>query len=354
MALRVLPLLAFSVLTGLSCATAASAAPPQNAATQLEKVPLSGKVVLEITEGDFVHPAFSPDGKRLAYSGVIVQDGTELTTVEVLDIASGDLTTLLDAESSKRFAVYKSFVFDLRWTDHRTLVAHISDGDADVTAVTFDVVKGKILSEEFHGTEDTDLEFAGENRPSFAFPAWPIGVLRSALDNNPVDAGGDRLVVQKRFAGEDDHIWLLELSAGRATKILDVPEDPRQMLTGGFGHTDSLIFAMERGPQIILYHYQDGETIEYGRIETAAGRGRLDLKHSFHDSVFFQVKRFRSYEQGHNPLFLYDASGLREVEVEGDLYDAAVSPDGALLCLVLWRGGQRRLIIVELPPQPRH
>ena len=378
MTFRVFLLIALAAFPAASCASPASDATPQEPASEFEKIPLSVGTVLEITDGDFVHPAFSPDGKKLAYSGVVVQENTELTEIFVRELESGETARLLGADKSSGYAVYKSFVIGLEWKDNNTLVAEISDGDVDSTAVTFDVTKRKILSEEFSSEDDRIPALSPLGRRAKAtFTQWPEGVLGSAL-NQPLirigsetgpDAGPDvgpdasnvtpvALVVQKRHAGEDDHIWRLDFPTGEITKLMDVPEQPLQRLVGGTAKGDAILFALRQGSQVRFYEYRDGEVTELGKISTKEGGGWVDVKFAVWSHSIFLLRRHASYERGHNPLFLYDASGLREVEVPGDtkadLYDAAVSPDGNLLCLVLWRDDQRHLLVLELPDRPQH
>ena len=335
---------------------------------KIDKIDFGGSNPIAITDGDFVHPAFSPDSKRLAYSGVIVRDGTELTEIFVRDLDSGETVRLLDSGKSEGYAVYKSFVISLEWKDDNTLVAEISDGDVDSTVVTIDVSRRKILSEEFGDSEARIPEFGPVGlRAKATFTEWPESVLGSALHQLFIQLGGEgkeesvdaliALIVQKRHAGEDSHIWRLDFHSGKATKIMDVPDGPNTpyaRLIGGFGYKDSVVFGLQRATGITLYRHQEGTTDEVTRIDSTENSGHVDVKRSSWDATFFLLKRHRSYEQGHNPLFLYDASGLREVEADGDLYDATISPDGTLLCLALWRNGQRHLIVQGLPAPPQH
>ena len=335
-----------------------------------EKIDFSGgdpTAHIAITDGDFVHPAFSPDSKRLAYSGVIVRDGTELTEIFVRTLGSGETVRLLDSVKSKDFAVYKSFVIGLEWKDDNTLVAKISDGDVDATIVTFDVNEKRILSTDFSGYDDRGIF---ESNPVGAqakatFTDWPASVLGSALNQPFIQLGSEAnednveaLVVQKHHAREDDHIWRLDFATGAITKLMDVSDKPYARLIGGFGYKGSVIFTLQRAAGITIYRSQESSVgqvpEEIAEIEGAETTAWVETKHSSWEATFFQVRRHRSYEQGHNPLFLYDASGLREVEAGGDLYGASVSPDGTLLCLVLWRDSQRHLIIQGLPTPPQH
>jgi uncharacterized membrane protein YfcA len=317
--------------------------------TPLPTVSITEKTVATITDGDFVHPAFSPDGKKLAYSGVIVENKTELTEIFVRDLKTGNVTRLLDTEKSQSYAVYKSYVFDLTWKDNQKITAHISDGDVDSTVVTFDVAEGKILSEEFSSEEMNIPEFSPlGQRAKATFTDWPEGVLGSALNQPFIQIGDDALVVQKHYAREDDHIWRLDFTTGKITKLMDVPEKPYQSLASGFPFGDSIVFALRQPSRITIYLYQDGEVAKLVEIPTEEGRGRTRVKHHSGAGVLFLLQLHRSYEQGHNPLLLYNHSGLHEIKVENELYDAAVSPGGKLLCLVLWQNNQRHLVIKEL------
>jgi len=105
----------------------------------------SNEIIARIDDGDFVHPAFSPDGTRLAYAKVVVRDKTEFAEVYVREISSGRTWRLLDATTSAKYATYKAFVYRLDWTSNDRLVASISDGDVDSTQVEFDVDVRRIV-----------------------------------------------------------------------------------------------------------------------------------------------------------------------------------------------------------------
>ena len=50
------------------------------------EIEIAGKTIAAIENGDIIHPTFSSDSKRLAFSKVIVKNKEELTEIGVLDL----------------------------------------------------------------------------------------------------------------------------------------------------------------------------------------------------------------------------------------------------------------------------
>lgn len=61
------------------------------------EVKISGGLVGTIKNGDFVHPTFSPDGKLLAYSRVLVKRDLEGTEVLLSDLSTHKQSVLLNS-----------------------------------------------------------------------------------------------------------------------------------------------------------------------------------------------------------------------------------------------------------------
>ena len=120
-----------------------------------------------ISDGDFIHPTLSPDGRYLAVSRVIVtklKNGfLKLTDIRIYDLPGGTYRTFLTTAQSKKFASYSAFVIAIRWKSNNRFIADISDGDVDSTEVTFNVVRGKVSEKANRNAADkNDLENKAE------------------------------------------------------------------------------------------------------------------------------------------------------------------------------------------------
>lgn len=308
---------------------------------------ISDQTVLTIDGGDFVHPAFSPDGKKLAYSRVVVERGSELTEVLVQDLAAKDAVTFLDADASRKYAVYTSFVSGMRWIDEKTLEVQIVDGDVDGTLVTFDVVSGDILSEKAYGMDEEFMESAGEkaflDKATSAFPALRREVLRSGTHFQATDGSA---VLQKRYHGEDEHIWFLDAERKEMFRLLELPEGSVHRLRGGFSFGHSIVFLLSLENNSFIIGYQGGKVSKLAEIRTS-NSARLEVKHAADEGVVFLVPAHQSYERGNNPLFLFDASGLKRITEIPELYDVEIDPAGQRICLVVWENDQRHLLVMD-------
>lgn len=314
------------------------------------EIPASGKILITLEDGDYVLPRFSPDSHYLAFAHVVMQGNTELTDIQVLDLKTLKVTTLLDAKGSLEFAVYKSFVAGFSWKDATTLKAGISDGDVSGVDLIFDVAAGKLtgkkpfsLADDASGGEETlSPELAT------AFPSIPPPVLANALANG-FKVGEKKYIVQKNYWKQDNHIWYLDAGSRRMTRLVDIPDEWIYSLRGGFASGKAFILLVAYGQEAWLARHAGGkmELLHRFTVKNYQQTG-LRVEYVRGDRVLFQVSTGPDYEKRENFLFIHDKSGLRKIKETAPIYDLDVDNDGRLLCLSQWKGNHRRLVVREL------
>jgi hypothetical protein len=311
-------------------------------------IPASGKILATLEQGDYVLPRFSPDARYLAFAHVVMQDNTELTEIQALDLKTLKLTTLLDAKGSREFAVYKSFVAGFFWTDATTLKAGISDGDVNGVNLIFDVAAGKLVSKKPFSLDDTpEREEAPSPELTAAFPAMPPPVLANALANG-FRAGEKKYVVQKNYWKQDNHVWLLDAGSKQLTKLVNIPEPWIYSLRGAFASGNAIILLVAYGQEAWLARHAGGRLELLYRFPVKNyQQTALRVEHARGERVLFQVSTGPDYEKRENFLFVYDRSGLRRIRETAPIYDLDVDTAGRLLCLSLWKGNNRRLVVRE-------
>jgi len=314
-----------------------------------QDIPASGKILATLEQGDYVLPRFSPDARYLAFAHVVMQDNTELTEIQALDLKTLRLTTLLDAKGSREFAVYKSFVASFFWTDATTLKAGISDGDVNGVNLVFDVAAGKLVSKKpFSLADDTpDREEAPSPELTAAFPTMPPPVLANALANG-FRAGEKKYVVQKNYWKQDNHVWLLDAGSKQLTRLVNIPEAWIYSLRGAFASGNAIILLVAYGQEAWLARHAGGRLELLYRFPVKNyQQTALRVEHARGERVLFQVSTGPDYEKRENFLFVYDRSGLRRIRETAPIYDLDVDTEGRLLCLSLWKGNNRRLVVRE-------
>ena len=163
---------------------------------KVRSVELYDKQLAVISEGDFVHPRFSPDGTQLIYADVLVRDGVEGTSVYLMDLKSKSVRTLLGAEDADKYSVYKVFVTNIQWLDNTRVALMLSDGDVGTTEMILKVTDDAIthLSTRELDTEvliDTPAELVSlRDKILAAFTGWDADVLNDALLHNPTASRG--------------------------------------------------------------------------------------------------------------------------------------------------------------------
>lgn len=312
-------------------------------------IPVSGKILATLENGDYVLPRFSPDARYLAFAHVVMQGNTELTEIQALDLKTLKVTTLLDAKGSLEFAVYKSFVSGFFWTDATTLKAGISDGDVNGVDLVFDVAAGKLVSKKpfSHAGDASGTERAPAPDMSAAFPALPPPVLANALANG-FRVGEKKYVVQKNYWKQDNHVWLLDAGSRQLTRLVDIPETWIYSLRGAFASGNAIILLVAWGQEAWLARHAGGRLELLYRFPVKNyQQTELRVEHARGERVLFQVSTGADYEKRESFLFVYDRAGLRKIRETAPIYDLDVDVEGRLLCLSLWKGNSRRLVVRE-------
>lgn len=314
------------------------------------EIPASGKVLLTLRDGDYVLPHFSPDARYLAFAHVLLQGTTELTEIQALDLKTLKVTTLLDAQGSREFAIYKSFVANFTWKDATTLKAGISDGDVNGVNLFFDVAAGKLIGKKpFSLTDDAaDREEALTPELTAALPSIPPPALANALANG-FKVGQRKYIVQKNYWKQDNNIWFLDTERKQISKIVDIPDVWIYSLRGAFASGNAIILLVAYGPDAWLARYSGNRLDLLYRfpVKNYQQTG-LRVMHARGDRVLFQVSTGPDYEKRENFLFVYDKAGLKKIRETAPIYDLDVDNEGKLLCLSQWNGKQRKLVVREL------
>ena len=322
-------------------------------AAPVEEIQISGKAVATIRNGDYVHPTFSPDGKFLAYSKVIVRRDFENTEVLLYRLSTGKTSVLLNSQRARKYGTYKAYVSDMTWTSPRRLAVVISDGDVDSTRLTFDPYTRRLLRERDEGGDEIEprplspVYKQARQQAVTLFPEFPRNVLDSALADFPVVLPGKGIVLQKNYAGHDEDVWFLDFQGKSVKRLMDLPEDAPRTFRGGLSFGSAIIIALDRGSKTYLFLYQDDKIKPLTEIKSS-GVSWIEIKHRSSEGVVFLVRTQPTYERGDNPLFIFNGDRLLQVKEYPELYDAAVDPAGQRIAFCYWQGERRHIVIKDL------
>jgi hypothetical protein len=320
---------------------------------------ITTEIMTEMDDGDYVLPQFSPDGRYLAYSKVLVEKAEnganfENTAVLLYDTVLHDVKTLLAADKAKNFAVNQSFVIELNWIGRQKLQVALGDGDLGATYLTFDISSGKALKTEYHNGDEGTLPFKGAEKKAFdraigLFPQLDRGVLENVLRNSHLILPGKGIIYQKNFEGEDNHIWLLDFITKTKVCLLKMPLRCNYAIKGGFCFGADLIFLLDYARDSVarMYRYRHGK-VELIQEFIKPEYQSLIVKNHSPKGVFFLVRLARVYEQSQNPFYYYDGQKLTEIRDCNQLCDVAVDCNGAKIAFCYWRDHQRRIIVKKV------
>ncbi len=313
----------------------------------------SGATVTTINNGDFVHPTFSPDGKVLAYSNVLVKGDFENTQVFLHDLSTNRRSILLNSKKAATYATYKAFVSEMKWTTAKRLEVMISDGDVDSTLLIFDPQSRRLLKERAEGGDELEtrplspIEQKAYQQARSLFPSFPREVLDNALRSTALVIPDQGIVLQKNYAGHDNNVWFLDFQNKSVRALINLPDDSLNAFNGGVGFRSAIVLALSRGPRTYFFLYRDGKISRPGEFNSS-GFGWIEVKHVSSAKVIFLLRTHGTSDQGDNSLFVFDGTQLLRIKEYSQLYDAAVDPAGRRIAFCYWAGDKRHIVVKEL------
>lgn len=313
---------------------------------------VSDRIIVRIDDGDFVHPAFSPDGRRLAYAGTIVRNKTELTEVFIRDLDSGATWRLLDADTSRKYAIYKAFIYKLEWASDTRLIASVSDGDVGTVLVEFDVDAQRIVNErgDYDGEAEWYADIERRMRLVKPLPGWDPDVLRNAFENS-IELEDGSFLIQPQYAGVAPDVFHITRQ-GQLTQLTRLDKDAFNALCGGLLVGDSVLFLLansrtgnSRTADLLRYRKGRIEKLDTITTLTEPQLHRLDTARAY--AVFF-VSTGYAYQRSPGKLYEYRSGTLRTWPSPAPLHTVAIDSVGRKLSLVMWDSDRRIIEVREM------
>lgn len=313
---------------------------------------VSNGVISRIDNGDSLLPVFSPNGKQLAYVRTIIQRQTELTEVRVRDLSTGADWLLLDADTARKYAVYKAFVYKLEWTSSDRLVASVSDGDVGTTLVEFDVAARRIID----ARQDEDLEAAWyaeierRMRTVAQLPDWNRPVVENAFQNS-VELQDGSFLIQPQYAGVAPDVFHIT-QQGRLTRLTRLDKNAYNALCGGLLVGDSLLFLLAdsrtgNSRKASLLRYRNERIEKMTSVATLTEPELIPL-HVRQSRALFFVSTGYPYQRSPGVLYDYASGQLRSWPAPNILHGATADSSGRKLSLVMWENDRRVIEVREI------
>lgn len=320
--------------------------------TKINTTTLVEKPLVKLTEGDFIYPRLSPDEKHLVYANSIVREGIEGTSIHKFNLKTKKRLTLLDEFKANEYRHYKVFVTSLNWNKQDTIIAGLSDGDVDVTNVTFESHSGKRLNQEFSDFDSYKLskEFTIIKKSILEiFPEWVERekmVLHDALFQHASIVPDRGVILQKQYAGYDSDIWFIDIKNKKQNRILKLTDNHHYARFGGAVTVGgNIIFLVDRDDGAYLFELSNAGNLKpLGFFENDMQGCLLKVKYTSTGEAIFMLVLNRSYQVGNNPLFIYSVdNGLQQITDYKQYYDVNVSSSGTLIATSYWVGNKRHI-----------
>jgi hypothetical protein len=325
------------------------AAPPKSSISRMP-----GAIVAEVNGIDVVHPTFSPNGRFLAYSKVLVQKGRENTAVYILDLTTKKTTTLIDDKTAEKYRTYSAFVSGMEWSRGDRLSVTISDGDVDSTELIFDPQTKKLVATKFWEGGESSYRRSREQKKLAQrilplFPNIDRAVLNQAIQGQQAGLLNDRVLLKGKLFDTEDIFWVLNLRSKSATKLFESgnPLSGAELSNvAAIGNT--LFFALTTAgtvPQLV--RYRDGKIEVLGQLTGVSNEHEFEVLHDSGSKVILISRIYATYDRGNNPLYILENGQIRRSNVFGELYDAQVSANGQRIAYCYWTKQGKRQILVR-------
>ncbi len=312
----------------------------------INKIEISENTLATINDGDFVYPKFSPDGKLLAYSKVLVED-IENSEIHLFNLQTQNKTVLLDAQRAKKYAVYASFVAELKWLGLNRLQARISDGDVDSTILTFNTQTRRVIKKNFSSGDDFErIASPLEKTVDKAFPEISREFIETAFNMNQAFKIGERgPVLQFSHAQADSNIWFFDFQTKQKQLLIENPQNSDDYRLAGALETNGNLLLMVEYKEELLFHLKRSDKIEL--IARTKFGGEFEPKFEAASKAFFLLKQPNSETEKPSSLWYFDGSQLSLVADVENLCDAEIDSKGKTIAFCFWNKTGKRDITVR-------
>ncbi len=309
-----------------------------------------GETITEIIGKDLVHPTLSPDGKFLAYAEVIVENKRENTAVRILNLATNQNFLLISPQVAAKYKTYSSYVSSMDWNQADRLAVTISDGDVGSAILTFQPFQKKLLSVRYEeAMEFSPADEKLRKRIWAQFPQVQSEELNLALLHHRRLETRDTVLMAGELLRKEKNLWLLDFQK-RSIKSLFKATDPLAKATIASSKVASngtfLLILDTSDDRRFLVIYKDGQIQK--RQPLGGLKGRPEILHAAHNKIWIMSYVYNTYEEGNNPLYIWDNGELRQATDYDRLYAVHVNRQGTRIAYCYWIDGKRRITVKEL------
>ncbi|MDH4128135.1 MAG: hypothetical protein OEV44_05240 [Spirochaetota bacterium] len=314
------------------------------------------KSLITFNDGDYINPRFSPDSRYLAYSKVLVENKMENTEIIVYDFEKNKSKILLDSKSAKTYAIYKTFIYSIKWLDNKLLHVKIGDGDVNSTEITFDIDTGKQIEEKRVTLDEVDKRYKlkiqkTHNKTIEIFPDIDAQVLDSALNDRHLYVPEKGLLIQKRMAGTDSHVWYFDFESKKTEIIVKLPDIRpayRYRFGGGIIFDSSIICTVSDKPKGFLILHSKGKVRGISELPVNINFTNLMIKYQSKNIVAFMIKTSESDENSSNLFYLFNNKQIIRVFTLINLYDVDINSKGNRIAISYWNNGKRHILVQNI------
>ncbi len=314
--------------------------------SQIREIKISENTLATINNGDFVYPKFSPDGKLLAYSKVLVED-IENSEVHLFDLQNQKKAVLLNAKRAKKYAVYASFVADLKWLGLNRLQARISDGDVDSTILTFNTQTLRVIKIENSYGEDFQRTVSVLEKTLYKnFPDISREIAQTAFNMNQAFKIGNRgVVLQFSHAKADSNIWFFDFQTKQKQLLIEDPENSEDYrLVGALEITGTLLFIVKNKEETQFYLHRNDKIEQIAKTKFG---GEFESKFANASKTFFLLKQPNYETEKQSSLWYFDGNNLSLVSDVENLCDVDIDLKGKMIAFCFWNKNGKRDISVR-------
>jgi len=312
----------------------------------------TGETIFDLTNGDYVLPKFSPNGKYFAYSEVINDSTYETTQVLLLNLKSHAIDTILKSNIANKYATYKSFVTGIDWSaDNKILFVTLHDGDVSSSTVKINITTHKIESSK------ATLEYrplsVSENRILAKLINLYPEINNEAFENTFKNLSylyvpDNGIILQNNYVSEDHNIWYLNTKINKKQTLISLLPNEYYSFGSGAIYNKSAVFVVKKDSLAKLYTFVDDSLKYLTGFLTTLQTPTILVKGTSSNYVYYNLVTAEPYEKSNNPVFCFNGVINKQLIDFQYIYDFDVNFTNKLIALCHWEKGKRYITIKHL------
>lgn len=320
---------------------------------------LKVKNIATMEDRDYYLPRISPANDKVVFASVLKEkDATFSSKIFYYDLKEHRKKLIIDRKNSKASSdLSKGYFFlpsDITWKNNNLVNIIFSNGDFGIITLVYDIKLGKIIVESRgQGGDGIVMDKTGKTifeKVQKTYPFYDAGNLYQIASGiqyiNYEPQKITKIFYQVRDVNFSSDVNVTDFTAGGLRDILN-GNHLRLFLVGSVQYKDKYLLEITNEKNNYIFEYgKNLKLLDVRPVNEEAYPVKLIYKTG--KNIIFMNRLYKSYEQGNNPLFIYDGITLNHINNWDNLNELNYSRDFSKLAVCYWKNNKRVISIYEI------